>query len=127
MTAWPELRHFAPEEFRFPGALNRPFLRWLDEVRDRAGVPFVITSDVRTEIPPGGSRTSLHLVGRAVDFRWTGQTPEERARIVEAVVATPTPEGEGGYELGIEPGSPGGPHWHLGLFPAGRANRMFAR
>jgi hypothetical protein len=120
------LRWFRWYEFREPLGIYWPLLQWLDEVRDRAGVMMTVTSDARTTVPVGGSLTSLHLAGRAVDFRWH-PSAELRARIVEAVVTTPRPEGEGGYELGLEPGAPGGPHWHIGLFPAGRESRIFAR
>lgn len=121
------LRYFRWGEFHWPERLHWPLLQWLDQVRHRAAVPFIVTSDARDFVPLGGSSTSLHLVGRAVDFRWVGQTPEERARIVQAVASTPTPEGEGGFELGLEPGARGGPHWHLGLFPEGRPSRLFVR
>jgi hypothetical protein len=119
------LRHFRWEEFRHPDGIHWPLLQWLDEVRHRASVPLVPTSDARAHVPPGGSRSSLHLAGRAIDFRWRGHTPEDRARLIAAVVTTPIPEGEGGYELGLEPGARGGPHWHVGLFPPGRKSRVF--
>lgn len=116
------LRYFRWAEFRRPEQLHWPFLQWLDEVRHRAAVPFVLTSDARDHIPPGGSATSLHLQGRAVDLRYpfsaTGRTNGAvLAAITEAIVTTPRPAGEGGYEYGIEPGAPGGPHLHIGLFP----------
>lgn len=122
-----ELRYFRWEEFRHPERLHWPLLQWLDEVRHRAGFPLVVTSDARDHVPAGGSSTSLHLVGRAVDLRWLGQTAEQRARLVEAVVSTPRPPGDGGFELGLEPGAVGGAHWHVGLFPRGRENRLFVR
>lgn len=121
------LRYFRWEEFRHPERIYWPLLRWLDEVRHRAGVPLVPTSDARDHVPAGGSSNSLHLVGRAVDFRWSTHTPEQRARLIEAIAATPRPDGEGGYELGLEPGAPGGPHWHVGLFPPGIGSRVFVR
>lgn len=120
------LRHFKWEEFKHPELCYFPFLEWLDEVRHRAGIPFVLTSDARTTVPPGGSPTSLHLVGRAVDFRWN-QTNQERAKIVKAVVTAPIPTTEGGFELGLEPTALGGAHWHLGLFPKGREASVFVR
>jgi hypothetical protein len=123
---WPNLKHFRPEEFRHPEKLLPELLRWLDLVREAAGVPMIPTSDFRTHIPPGGSASSLHLVGRAVDFRWH-YSAEARAAIVSAVTSTPTPASEGGFELGLEPGAPGGAHWHVGLFPRGRPSRLFVR
>ena len=123
-TLSPEFRW---EEFKNPSLIYWPLLQWLHRVRLTCGFALVPTSDARTHVPPGGSTTSLHLIGRAVDFRWREHTPEQRARFVEAVIMTPRPAGEGGYELGLEPGSAGGPHWHVGLFPAGTTSRLFVR
>jgi hypothetical protein len=126
MSAFDALNHFAEGEFNDPDEMYQPFLMWLDRVRATAAVPFVVTSDFRDHIPPGGFADSLHLKGRAIDFRWN-QTAEERAKIVQAVMTTPRPDGEGGFELGLEPGSPGGAHWHLGLFQTGRESRLFVK
>jgi hypothetical protein len=121
------LKHFKWSEFKRPSMLHFPMLQWLDKVRDRAGVPFTVTSDGRDSIPPGGSPTSLHLVGRAVDIRYP-KTGWEIAKITAAVYATPRPPGEGGVEYGVEPGSPGGPHLHFGLFDSSKPHDwMFAR
>lgn len=124
MATREQFKLLAPEfmwyEFKYPDKLYWPFLVWLHQVRVKAGVPMEPTSDFRVGVPVGGSDTSLHLVGRAVDFRWWKHTPEQRARIIEAVVTTPRPLNEGGYELGLEPTAKNGPHWHIGLFSAAR-------
>lgn len=122
-----KLVYFHPREFNHPDLMYGPFLLWLDRIRHNAGIPINPTSDWRDVVPPGGFDDSLHKVGRAIDFRWRGQTAEERARIVIAVTTTPVPDGEGGFELGLEPGSPGGPHWHLGLLLPGREHRLFVK
>lgn len=128
------LRYFTWGEFKRPGLLYVPFLHWLDQVRHVAGVPFVVTSDGRDFIPPGGSSTSLHLIGRAVDLRfpWTAAGPPRQdgralAAITRAVFAVRPPDGEGGVEYGIEATAIGGPHLHIGLFPAGRGDWVFTR
>ena len=56
-----DLQHFQASEFTFPDSMNVGYLRWLDRVRQRAGVPFHITNDFR----PGGK--GLHGLGMAVD------------------------------------------------------------
>lgn len=137
MTLFDELTFFHRDEFAHPDKLHPPFLRWLDAVRRNvrqrcreAGIPdafFIVTSDWRNVVPPGGFDNSLHLVGRAIDFRWRIHTTEQRAIIVIAIATTPIPDGEGGFELGIEPTAVGGPHWHLGLFPAGQQHRLFVQ
>lgn len=73
---FPKLRHFRREEFRHPDNVEKEFLEFLDDVREAAGIPFLITSDGRdeeTNKKVGGSPYSLHLFveGRdatAVDF-----------------------------------------------------------
>jgi uncharacterized protein YcbK (DUF882 family) len=68
------LRHFVPSEFDHPERMEPELLRWLDDVRERAGIPFFLTDDYRTVeenqklLDRGASPNSLHLRGRAVDF-----------------------------------------------------------
>ena len=62
MAIWDELDYFTPDEFDYPDEMNEEFLLVLDLVRERAGVPFVITSDYR----PGDPRAHGH--GLAVDI-----------------------------------------------------------
>lgn len=45
---WAEIRHFSPDEFRAPDKMGYEFVRWLDALRERAGVPMHITSSYRS-------------------------------------------------------------------------------
>jgi len=62
MTArdWAALPHFAAGEFQAPDKMGYEFMRWLAEVRARAGVSMVISSSSRS---PERNR----LVGGAAD------------------------------------------------------------
>lgn len=120
---WGSLAHFTPAEFHRPDRMWFPLLAWLDQVRARYGHELTITSDFRDFVPIGGADDSLHLVGRAVDVRWPA-TREDRWALIEAVIATAAPDGCG-IELGLEPGAPGGPHVHLGLWPTGHPSTLF--
>lgn len=87
-----QLRHFSPDEFTMDGLpvfdkMQPGFLELLDECRERAGVPFKITSSYRTPEKNrmvGGSPTSMHLKGRAVDIACT--TGRMRARVMQVAL-----------------------------------------
>lgn len=60
---WGELRHFAPAEFNRPEMMGWEFIRWLDAVRQVAGVAMRITSSYRTperNAAVGGAEDSAH-------------------------------------------------------------------
>lgn len=62
---WASIQHFAPSEFVRPDLLGFEFMRWLDGVRQEAGVPMVITSSYRTpahNAAVGGARNSAHCL-----------------------------------------------------------------
>lgn len=120
------LKHFTPDEFNHPERLHFPLLLLLDAIREELGAPLFVTSDFRDYIPPGGASESLHMYGRAVDLRWPASA-EVRFRFVSVVMRLPTPPGDGGVELGLEAGALGGPHIHLGLWPAGHPPTLFVR
>lgn len=77
------MRYFTFDEFNSPDQINSgemmdpDFLAMLDEARDCAGIPFVITSGFRTVahnkklIKQGysASRNSSHLLGLAADIK----------------------------------------------------------
>lgn len=73
------LKYFEPSEFQEDGKdvfdkMQPEFLKLLDEVRDRCGFPFQITSSYRSpekNKKVGGSLNSMHLQGRAVDIACT--------------------------------------------------------
>tara|TARA_R110001599_G_scaffold10278_6_gene50901 strand:+ start:1943 stop:2320 length:378 start_codon:yes stop_codon:yes gene_type:complete len=91
------LRYFSLEEFDspdFPGSgelMDLDFLDLLDEARERAGTPFVITSGYRTaeheaSLKAQGykvSKDSAHRLGLAADIKATNST--ERYKILEAL------------------------------------------
>jgi len=60
---WQVVKHFKPEEFAAPTAMGVEFIRWLDVLREQAGVPIVITSSYRTKAhnaAVGGASNSAH-------------------------------------------------------------------
>lgn len=78
-----------------------------------------ITSGDRTYVPPGGSRTSLHLAKRAADFHVLGISDETTARQIKASGLIKTD-----YELiwHTAQTNTGGPHVHLGRYGDNRAS-----
>ena len=92
------MRYFKLEEFESPdepgtGCMMCPdFLELLDEARDYAGIPFVITSGFRSvdynrELIEQGfsaSRNSTHLIGLAADIRVRNSS--ERWIILDALL-----------------------------------------
>ena|SRR5690554_4314680 len=74
MIDWREVRHFRRAEFGHSGDVEPcpELVRILDEAREAVGRPFVINSGIRTperNRAVGGSETSSHLTGHAVDIR----------------------------------------------------------
>lgn len=73
------MRYFKHEEFRCKcgkcsgGAMDGTLLKMLDDAREKAKTPFVITSGFRCSAhnkAVGGSPVSAHLEGRAVDISY---------------------------------------------------------
>ena len=94
---WSQIKHFTRAEFRDPEKMGYAFMLWLDELRERAGVPMVITSSYRSpeyNRAVGGAKDSAHtdVPCNAVDI---GERPRAddpnwnltRWRIVEAAMA----------------------------------------
>lgn len=71
------LRYFSAREFQRPESMSYELLWLLDQARELACVPFVITSDVR----PGSPE---HVLGCAVDIRCHDSST--RFRILKAVM-----------------------------------------
>ena len=110
-----DLQHFSRGEFWHPDLMDITFLRWLDRVRNRAGVPFVITNDARPtdEIPTGGSAKSLHKRGRAVDIRTQHLNAADKWKIAAAIILlAPDAPGKVEWET-VWSGTD--KHWHLGV------------
>jgi len=93
------LKHFDFEEFDCPslegsglpttdgGKMNLDFLHKLDEAREIAGVPFIITSGYRTpqhNLDVGGRVGSSHIKGLAVDI--SCDNSGNRERILTALI-----------------------------------------
>ena len=60
---WKKLKWFEPHEFRHPQMMGLEFMIWLDQVREDADVPMVITSDFRSKeynASIGGATDSAH-------------------------------------------------------------------
>lgn len=67
--------------------LSPELVKMLDKAREFAGIPFVITSGLRTveeNMKVGGVENSSHLKGLAVDLRCTNS--RERFLIIKALI-----------------------------------------
>ena len=90
MIDWRKVRYFRRHEFGVgePGVEPDPELvRLLDEARAIAGVPFVVTSGLRTarrNAEVGGAQNSAHLTGHAADIRCP--TSRHRMLMLEALL-----------------------------------------
>jgi len=65
------LKYFKASEFKYPDKMNSFLLHCLDDFRNTAGIPVIITSDYRTpeeNAAAGGAKNSAHLRGLAVDI-----------------------------------------------------------
>ena len=125
MDSFKKLKHFLTVEFTHPEDMLPEFLDLLDIVRDIAGTPFYITSDARTpdeNKAVGGSSTSLHMQGRAVDFVTGPWNSETLWQITRAVAAVEAAYGVA-FELEISQ-SPSDRHVHLALQPRGKSGEL---
>ena len=117
------MKHFQPREFKRLDLMDASFLRFLDAVRERANIAFRLTSDARTDGENervGGSSTSLHLYGRAVDFVPASWDRETLWRVVKAVM-----DESANHSVELElVQSPRDHHIHLGLFVDKRLSRL---
>ena len=81
---WSNYWHFS--EVDFPSSRGEPsetLLEMLDEAREIAGVPFIITSGVRP--PDGPDDTSSHITGLAADI--SAANSRYRFKILESLYA----------------------------------------
>lgn len=120
------LRHFQVSEFRHPELVQNEAAVWLDDIREYADFPLILTSDARTAeenaAASGSSPTSLHLQGRAFDLRYPG-SPELVWRFVEAVFIV---SGSRPVELELVR-SAKDQHLHIALLPNDRDSRVLVR
>lgn len=107
-----DLKHFAQAEFTHPEVMDVAFLRWLDRVREHAGVRFVITSDGR----PGDD--GLHGRGMAVDLDSRVWDATQKWRVTTALVLL---AGEAPGAVEFEPvynaDRTKDRHWHIAVDP----------
>jgi len=80
--------HFEVDEFRCPccgvAIVTRPLLRQLELLREKVGEPIRVTSGYRCpkhNAEVGGSETSLHMAGCAVDIVVDGMDMRKLARL----------------------------------------------
>ena len=122
-----DLRHFTAAEFQFPDVMDIAFLRWLDRVREEAGVPMIITDDGRPSgvMPEGASKTRLHFRGRAVDIRSRDWSVTQKWDLSAAIhlLADDAP-GKVEFEQVY---SDADKHWHLGVDDRGVNHELIER
>lgn len=118
------MKHFTEAEFHNFAHMSPEILTLLDDVREMCGVPLRLTSDYRSPAAnaaaSGSSPTSLHLLGRAVDFVPAVWDRETLFRIVAAVILC---KKDASIELELVQGA-ADKHVHLGVFPDKRASRL---
>jgi len=127
IDSFTNLRHFREAEFNRPEDMLPHFLGLLDVIRDIAGTPFSITSDARSpdeNKAVGGSPTSFHMQGRAVDFVVWPWNSEELWKVVRAVALVEAAYNET-FELEIAHGT-SNRHFHLALQKAGAGELVLA-
>lgn len=81
---WSRIRHFSRDEFG--GEPDPKLVHMLDEAREAAAIPFVITSGVRTageNAAIGGADESAHVTGHAVDLKC--ETSRDRFLMLRAL------------------------------------------
>lgn len=86
-----DFKHFKPNENGVPG-LDLKFLKKLDEARGYAGIPFKITSGVRTKeqnAKVGGVSNSSHLAGLAADI--AAATSAQKYNVVKGAIQADIP------------------------------------
>jgi uncharacterized protein YcbK (DUF882 family) len=88
------IKYFKPQEFNspdFPSSwkhMDYKFIRKLDRVREKAGIPINIISAYRTpshNYTVGGTKTSSHLKGLAIDFKVDNS--EQRYKFLKAILS----------------------------------------
>lgn len=120
------MNYFQAGEFNNYEKLDTQLLLSLDAIRGKYGKPFIIKSDYRTleaNKAAGGSETSLHLYGRAIDFV-VSTVDDFRIVCWElcAVVLFIIPNR--GWEFEVDSTNK---HFHLGHFPDNRPSRLIVK
>ena len=86
----------------------------LERIARKSGRSVILTSGDRNYVPRGGSRTSLHLLRRAADFKVSGMSLSSVFNLIRTNKSTIL--ANGGFEVIYHrPGTiTGGPHIHVG-------------
>lgn len=118
MVEWAGVRHFSRAEFGDGEPYVEPcsiLVAKLDQAREMAGVPFVITSGLRTEAHNervGGAPGSAHIGGYAADI--AAQDSTRRMAVLSAVLAvgfTRVGVGRSFIHVDTDPSKPQGVCW----------------
>ena len=83
-----QLREFQCKDGSYQVVLKRDLLEKLQQLRDLAGKPVIITSGYRNPAynqKVGGSPTSRHLRGEAADIQIPGLSPQQVTDLAEKV------------------------------------------
>lgn len=121
-----KLRWFRRSEFSHPERIDNEAALLLDAVRERAMVPMVITQSWRDPgqpIPPGGSATSLHYIGRAFDIRIANRSRAEQLALIRAGIEVSEEAGVA-VEIEWEQLGEAAPHLHYGWYTDHRPSRV---
>ena len=86
---WEQIQYFSRDEFGHADGVEPDWdlVMRLEQARELAGVPFVITSGLRSDehnARVGGSPGSSHLTGNAVDLHC--ESSRNRKKIVDALL-----------------------------------------
>lgn len=117
MIDWNEVLYFKRDEFGYAGNVepDEKLVRWLQHARYKAGIPFIINSGIRTperNAEVGGSPSSSHLTGHAVDIRCASS--RDRFVILTALVDVGFQRigiGKTFIHVDTDPGKPQGVVW----------------
>lgn len=125
-----DLKYFPLPEWKQPGRMNTQFVRWLDRVREKAGVPMRLTDDGRADgdPEPSGSagKRSLHHRGCAVDLDSRLWNARQKWSVLAAIVELSKDSPDGWVvELEVVYNEKGDHHWHVGLdWATGKQNEF---
>ena len=124
-----DFKYFNYSEFDSPDApgsgkdhMKESFIHMLDDARERAGIPFYISSGYRTAShnqQVGGEPNSSHMIGYAADI--SAPIAAMRKAIIKAAVAAGFKrigEGSNFVHLDTDPNKPQYAYWQYGNQPS---------
>lgn len=92
---WDKIKYFNKSEFKCRcgecdgGIMNKDLIYKLEDLRKQIRRPIVVTSGFRCtdyNRKIGGSRSSKHLTGRAVDFSIAGFNSSEKYNVIKEIM-----------------------------------------